>query len=306
MGLSNRVDTLSYKLYNVGISKNIMENNNNLKLTIQNLLNKYKIKLDPDTKDQHLLVNSASVIKLIESADISGEDIVLEIGGGTGTISEKIAQQAKKLICLEVDPKFVQVLKEKFQSFNNVTVIDANFLTYDLPKIDKVIANPPFSILEPMIQKIACSSATVSCLIIGEKYYQRTMAEPGSINYTKTSLFTQAFFNIELIDSLSQDDFYPPLRERVVIIRLTRHHQPDQVYQLIANIFMNSAGEKVQYLMNSVSQLLYSLDSKNAKELDVFNKLVKSTPQEMMNRRIQKLNNSELSTLVAKIKKSSW
>ena len=94
-------------------------------------------------------------------------------------------------------------------TFDEIGCIDmGDFLNIAFPKFNKIVANPPFSILEPMIQRFAEEKFELAALILCENYYKRVKSKPGTDNFTKTSLITQAFLVPAYLKNLDKEDFY--------------------------------------------------------------------------------------------------
>jgi len=82
---------------------------------------------------QNFLIDKQIIKKVIRTANLHSKDIVLEIGPGTGALTQEIAKKAKKIIAVEKDPKMVEILKESLKDFKNVKIINADILNYPLP-----------------------------------------------------------------------------------------------------------------------------------------------------------------------------
>jgi 16S rRNA (adenine1518-N6/adenine1519-N6)-dimethyltransferase len=95
----------------------------NLQSEILDLLDKYDIKLDPDRKDQHILISRETINQLVNSAELTPDDVILEIGPGPGQITEVIAQNAGKVYAIEVDERFRPVLDDLQKKYGNLEVI---------------------------------------------------------------------------------------------------------------------------------------------------------------------------------------
>lgn len=267
-------------------------------------LKKFNIYLDPDRKDQHLIINPYVIDDLISFSKIKPSDIVLEIGGGPGNITERLVKQAGYVYTLEIDRKFQPILESLKKKNSNIEIIIGNFLNVKLPKFDKIVANPPFSILEPMIQKFANKKFDIASLILGKSYYQRTIAEPGTKNFTKTSLFTQAYFTSAYLKDLKKEDFYPKSRERAVIMKLiSKGNDANPLLQQISNAFSKAAEKRVKFLVNNICNQYGipkgKITEKNYKQIITPTSL--NIPSFIFSKRLQELSNMEISQLVEKL-----
>ena len=124
------------------------------------LMKKYNIKANKSL-GQNFLVDGDIISNIVKSAKIGKDDIVIEIGPGLGTLTNEIAKFAKKVICIELDKRMVQILQDRFYLFDNVEIINEDILKLDLNKIIekekeniKIVANLPYYITTPIIMKL--------------------------------------------------------------------------------------------------------------------------------------------------------
>lgn len=295
--------------------ENPMNGNKESDLEKQNVIEQYKsnlfrkletfnIRLDSDRKDQHLIANPYVIDDLISFGGIEQGDTVLEIGGGPGNITEKLAKKARYVYTLEVDKRFQPILESVKRENSNIEIIIGDFLNITLPKFNKIVANPPFGILEPMIQKFAKERFELAALILGENYYKRIIAKPGTDNFTKTSLFTQAFFTPEYLKNLDKEDFYPKSRERAVIIKLiSSSKSANPLLQQISNAFSETAGKRVSFLVNNICNQYGiprgKITEKNYEQIITPASL--NISSSILSKRLQELSNKEISQLVEKL-----
>ncbi len=228
-------------------------NEDNLQSEILNLLEKHDIKLDPDRKDQHILISREIISQLVDSAEVTGEDAVLEIGPGPGQITKAIAEKAGKVYAIEIDKRFELILEDLQKQYDNLEIIFGSALDVKWPTVNKVVSNPPYSILEPLIERLITEKKIESCsLVLGEKYYQRCAVSKDRA--TKTSLMTQAFFDVELISEISGDKFFPQSREESVIMKLLRKDKKkaDFGLRLLASRMVTTPNESVISLIRDI------------------------------------------------------
>jgi len=124
---------------------------------IKNLLKRYKVH-PLKRMGQNFLIDEEIIKKVIESAQLSKNDIVLEIGPGIGNLTIELAKKVKKLIAVEKDPTMVKILRKTLTDFDNVKVIQDDILKIGNWKLEignsyKVVANLPFYLTAPVIRK---------------------------------------------------------------------------------------------------------------------------------------------------------
>ena len=117
------------------------------------IMNKYDVK--PNKKlGQNFLVDEDAINFI---ADLANEDdTIIEIGPGLGTLTSKLLDRAKKVIVIELDPKMVAILKDRFRLYNNIEIIQGDILKIDISKYEnaKIIANLPYYITTEIITKL--------------------------------------------------------------------------------------------------------------------------------------------------------
>ena len=126
------------------------------------LLKKYHIHANKKL-GQNFLIEDTIVEKTVEAADITKEDLVIEIGPGLGTLTKELLEKAKKVIAIELDEKMIPILQERFFLYQNLELIHQDILTVPLKKYIereenirevKVVANLPYYITTPIIMKL--------------------------------------------------------------------------------------------------------------------------------------------------------
>ncbi len=153
--------------------------------------------------------------KMVDLLEIKSSDTVLEIGGGTGALTQEIvARKPQKTIVVEIDERFKEELEK-----TGAEVIIGDILKMNLPEADKIISNVPYSICEPLMWKlIHLPRRTV--LTLPEKFVERITAEKGEKTYSKLTLMMQSFFNIAKDSKVPPEAFEPEPKttSRVVVL----------------------------------------------------------------------------------------
>ena len=170
---------------------------------------------------QSFLTDSEIVRKIIDCAELKQEDAVLEIGAGHGELTQPIAKIAGKIIAVEVDRKLCDNLKRKFARFENVQLVQADFLKLNIRSIFalegeisgrvKVIGNLPYYITTPILMKLFREKELFSRLIImvQREVADRMAAHPGSRTYGALSLAVSYHTEIEKVIDVSKECFRP-------------------------------------------------------------------------------------------------
>jgi len=272
-----------------------------LKPEILDILDKHEIKLDPDHKDQHILISKEVISQLVDSAELNLDDVVLEIGPGPGQITEAITQKAGKVYAIEIDKRFQPVLDNLQGKYENLEVIFDSALDIKWPIVNKVVSSPPYSILEPLIERLIKKKKIESCsFVIGEKYYQRCVDSKDAS--TKTSLMTQAFFDVELISKISGDKFFPKSREESVIMKLLRKDKKkaDFGLRLLVSRMVSTPNESVTRLLRDIINERINLQTMDYKTIPTVKSL--NVPEFTLKKSLRDLNNNDISILARKIR----
>ena len=159
---------------------------------------------------QNFLVDSSILDRIIESAQITKEDCVLEIGPGIGTMTQRLAEEAGAVVAVEIDRNLLPVLADTLSAYENVTVINADILKLDLNRIVeehngsrpiKVVANLPYYITTPIImalfeKKVPLHSVTI---MVQKEVADRMRVGPGTKDYGALSLAVQYYAKPEIV-----------------------------------------------------------------------------------------------------------
>ncbi|MCD6464377.1 methyltransferase domain-containing protein, partial [Candidatus Woesearchaeota archaeon] len=154
------------------------------------------MELDVQSKHQHFLIDEKAIARILNYAFLNKNDVVLEIGAGTGNLTEKLLQKAKHVLAIEKDENLVKVLKNKFRNKKNVTIIHGDVLKIKLPSFNKCISNIPYNICEPLIWKLVRTNFEMCLFTISKKFYEKLTAKPNTKNYCLISMIAQHFYEI--------------------------------------------------------------------------------------------------------------
>ena len=222
---------------------------------------------------QNFLIDTHVLDKIIRSAEISRDDMVLEIGPGIGTMTQYLACAAGKVIAVEIDRALIPILEDTLEGYDNVRVINGDILKIDLPKLVeeenggrpiKVVANLPYYITTPIIMglfegDVPLKSITV---MVQKEVADRMQAGPGSKDYGALSLAVQYYAKPYIAANVPQNCFMPRPRIGSAVIRLERYETPPvevKDEKLLFSIIRASFNQRRKTLANGL---------KNSAELD--------------------------------------
>ncbi len=192
-----------------------------IKRNIKEQIRRYSI-IPNDKLGQCFICDYWLLIEEINYANIKKNDVVLEVGPGIGVLTEFLAQRAKKIVAIEKDPQFRDILSELQTEYNNIDIIYADALSIDFPKFNKVVSNLPFKISLPLIFKILEYNFDVAVLICQSKLARRICAKPGQKGYSRLSVQISRVSDTNFLRVLSPVAFYPSPKVTSAMIRLKK------------------------------------------------------------------------------------
>lgn len=212
-----------------------MENLGNGRNTAQ-IIQKYQFTFQKKY-GQNFLIDSNILDKIIESAQISKEDCVLEIGPGIGTMTQRLAEEAGEVVAVEIDRHLIPILEDTLSGYDNVTIINEDILKVDINKIVeernggmpvKIVANLPYYITTPIImalfeRHIPLKSVTV---MVQKEVADRMLVGPGTKDYGALSLAVQYYAKPEIIAKVPAACFMPRPNVDSAVVRLTLYEDP--------------------------------------------------------------------------------
>jgi 16S rRNA (adenine1518-N6/adenine1519-N6)-dimethyltransferase len=167
---------------------------------------------------QSFLMEQNVIRKIAALANVTKNDVVVEIGAGIGVLTEDLAQNAAKLIAVEMDDKLVEVLKDKLLKYNNVQIYSGDILKFDFGAIArdgqqkiKVIGNVPYNISSPVLFHLLSFRKIIDSfvLMLQKEVIQRLVAPPGGKDYGVPSVILQMFASVEKVLDVPAGCFYP-------------------------------------------------------------------------------------------------
>jgi len=180
---------------------------------------------------QNFLIDERVIRRIIEAADLTGDDCVLEIGPGIGALTQYLAGAAGRVVAVEIDQKLIPILKETLSGFENVAVIHQDILKTDLQAIAeeynggrsmKVVANLPYYITTPILMELLEKKAPISSItvMVQKEVADRMQALPGSKDYGALSLAVQYYSKPQTVAIVPPNCFIPRPSVESAVVRL--------------------------------------------------------------------------------------
>jgi 16S rRNA (adenine1518-N6/adenine1519-N6)-dimethyltransferase len=171
---------------------------------------------------QHMLVDRRILDKIVSTAHIGKEEIVLEVGTGEGILTAELCKYAKQVISYEIDIKLYRKAKEQLSlQFENLELINADlFKTNDSHFFNVFISNLPYSRSRDAIEWLSTQEFGRAILMVQEEFADKLAARPGSKNYRAISALAAHCFAIEKLFKVRRESFEPPPKVQSLIIRI--------------------------------------------------------------------------------------
>lgn len=212
-----------------------MEKLSNPQVTIQTI-KKYEFAFQKKF-GQNFLIDDHVITKIINAAEITKDDLVLEIGPGIGTMTQYLAESARKVIAVEIDKNLIPILGETLAEYDNVTVINEDILKLDINRLVeeenagkpiKVVANLPYYITTPIIMGLFESHVPLQSItvMVQKEVADRMQVGPGSKDYGALSLAVQYYAKPYIAANVPPNCFIPRPGVGSAVIRLTRYEEP--------------------------------------------------------------------------------
>lgn len=230
------------------------------------IIKKYGFKMTKSL-GQNFLINENILDKIIESADISSDDVVLEIGTGIGTLTQRLCENAKKVIAVEIDKNLIPILNETLSDYDNITIINKDILKTDIneelknlsvnQKI-KVVANLPYYITTPIIMKVLEDKVNVDCMVLmlQKEVADRMNATPSTKDYGSLSIAVQYYCDTDIVCKVPKSSFIPePNVDSLVLKLVVNEKRKVEINdeELFFKIVRGSFSKRRKTILNSLS-----------------------------------------------------
>lgn len=197
------------------------------------VLQKYKFNFQKKF-GQNFLIDTHVLEKIIDSAGVTKDDFVLEIGPGIGTMTQYLCESAREVVAVEIDKNLIPILEDTLRGYDNVTVVNEDILKLDINAIAneknggrpiKVVANLPYYITTPIIMGLFESHVPIDSItiMVQKEVADRMQEGPGSKEYGALSLAVQYYAKPEIVANVPANCFMPRPNVGSAVIRLTRH-----------------------------------------------------------------------------------
>ena len=235
------------------------------------IMDKYKIRANKSL-GQNFLVDDNVVQNIVDGSNVNKEDLVIEIGPGLGTLTEFLLESAQKVICIELDERMINILKDRFRLYNNFEIINQDVLKVDLKELIKrekenskiknvkVVANLPYYITTPIIMKLLEEQLDLESItvMVQKEVGDRLIAIPGKKETGAITYTVYYYAESEKILEVPNSSFIPEPEVTSEVIKLNiRKNPPVEVtdkklmFKVIKNAFMQRRKTLINSLTNT-------------------------------------------------------
>ena len=224
---------------------------------------------------QNFLTDKNILERIVSSANIQGNSLVIEIGPGSGNLTRFIAKYAIHVLCYEIDTRLEEILDENLKDFQNITIIYDDFLKRDIKTdIEKfsfdnlyLVANLPYYITTPIIKKVIQSNLSFKKLtiMIQKEVGERFMALPKTKEYNSLTVYLNYYFDIKREFVVSRNAFIPKPNVDSIVISLIKKDNLLELNDI--NLFNKLLKDSFKYKRKTIKNNLKNYDLKTLEKI---------------------------------------
>jgi 16S rRNA (adenine1518-N6/adenine1519-N6)-dimethyltransferase len=218
--------------------------------------------LRPDKRlGQNFLIDKKYLYKVVEASNLKGDETVLEIGAGLGSLTVLLSEFTHQVIAVEIDTRLIPALQFTIRHVENVQMVVGDILKLDIPDLMgrrpySVIANIPYNITSLLIRHLMESRIPPEMIVLTlqKEVAQRIIATPGDLNLLALSV--QVYGEPHIIGHIPAKAFFPKPKVDSSIIRITLHSSPIMPPDLVPRFFQLAKigfNQKRKQIVNSLS-----------------------------------------------------
>ena len=233
------------------------------------LMKKYNITANKNF-GQNFLIDENIVNSIVSAAEISSDDLVIEIGPGLGTLSAALVEKSGKLICIELDKKMLNILHDRFFLYENFELISDDVLKVDLQQIltenlskfknAKIVANLPYYITTPIIMKLLENNLPLKSItvMVQKEVAERLTEKPGGKNSGAITYAINYYTEPSIVANVPNTSFIPSPKVDSCVINLKLLDKPrvcpkneELFFKIIKAAFLQKRKTLINALINA-------------------------------------------------------
>ena len=231
------------------------------------IMDKYHITANKNL-GQNFLIDDDTVSGIVDAANVSKDDLIIEIGPGLGTLTKELLDRAGKVICIELDKRMIEILNDRFSMYDNFKVLNDDVLKVDLKtlianekiKSTKIVANLPYYITTPIIMKLLEERLDIETItvMIQKEVADRLVTKPGTGDTGAITYAIHYYTNPKRVLEVPNTAFIPEPKVNSTVINLEVLKEPKvavkdekKLFEVIKTAFMQKRKTLLNALANS-------------------------------------------------------
>ena len=231
------------------------------------IMDKYHITANKNL-GQNFLIDDDTVSGIVDAANVSKDDLIIEIGPGLGTLTKELLDKAGKVICIELDKRMIEILNDRFSMYDNFKVLNDDVLKVNLKelieeekvKTTKIVANLPYYITTPIIMKLLEERLDIETItvMIQKEVADRLVTAPGTGDTGAITYAIRYYTNPKRVLEVLNTAFIPEPKVNSTVINLEVLKEPkvavkseEKLFEVIKTAFMQKRKTLLNALANS-------------------------------------------------------
>ena len=231
------------------------------------IMDKYHITANKNL-GQNFLIDDDTVSGIVDAANVSKDDLIIEIGPGLGTLTKELLDRAGKVICIELDKRMIEILNDRFSMYDNFKVLNDDVLKVNLKelieeekvKTTKIVANLPYYITTPIIMKLLEERLDIETItvMIQKEVADRLVTAPGTGDTGAITYAIHYYTNPKRVLEVLNTAFIPEPKVNSTVINLEVLKEPkvavkseEKLFEVIKTAFMQKRKTLLNALANS-------------------------------------------------------
>jgi len=238
--------------------------NDNLKNETLSILRKYETKAKKKF-GQNFLIDENVIDTIVESAEITDKDLIIEIGPGLGTLTKRLCKKAGQVVAIEIDREVINILETELAEYNNLKIVNEDVLKVDINRLIeeysmgdnvKVVANLPYYITTPIVMMLLEGRYPIDEIeiMIQKEVAERFLATPSGREYGAITVAINYYSEIEHIIDVPSVSFLPAPKvdSAVVMLRVNKELPKVKDEKFLFNVVKGAFGKRRKTLVNSL------------------------------------------------------
>lgn len=251
------------------------------------LLREHGIRLSKRRGQPHV-IDARLLGRMVGYAELAPKDTVLEIGAGTGNLTELLAREAGNVVAIESDARLVRVLRERLGERSNVEILHGDALKLKFPEFDKVVANLPYNISSAITFRLLEHDFELAVLMYQREFAWRLVASPGTKDYGRLTVNVYYRAEVKILEEVPPEAFVPHPKVKSTLVRLRPKAPPFEVKDekafadIVRALFQHRRQRARNALLHSFEEVFPGVKLPRAERRGVIEKII---PGEWASRR---------------------